>query len=348
MNNSYVLGRYVLLQEFNDKRFIGIGSKQTAIESPEVWECIIDLAEYVKGRPTLEMLQAFDEKSTVPGTLKYLLDNHFIIKDSSLTNTSRYNRSLYYYQSIGLSPEKVEVALKSSEVIILGCGGIGNHIGAALASNGIGTINLVDGDYIELSNLTRQILFDENDIDDRKVDVLARRLRERNSECQINTFDLHINSIDDLGLLPDCDLIVVSADSPGIVNIVNRFCVENKKSFINVGYMNDIAVWGPFFIPGQTGCYACGSLRTGILSKEKKISTNKTRIDELNQDFKSATFPPINATASALATSDIIRFLAGSRSIASVNKRVGFHDLTLKLETQDFSVNKECPICQSR
>ncbi|NIG98741.1 MAG: hypothetical protein G5701_07605 [Serratia symbiotica] len=52
---------------------------------------------------------------------------------------------------------------KKSRVTILGCGGIGNHIGAALATNDIGTINLVDGDHIELSNLTRQILFDEND-----------------------------------------------------------------------------------------------------------------------------------------------------------------------------------------
>ncbi|MBF1995259.1 ThiF family adenylyltransferase [Serratia symbiotica] len=348
MNDIYSLGRYVIFQELGDTRLIGVGSKQTVIESQFMWQCIINLSELARRRPTLQKLREYDENSSNPGTLQFLLDNNFIIKDTDLISTSRYNRSLYYYQSIGLSPEDVETSLKKSRVTILGCGGIGNHIGAALATNGIGTINLVDGDHIELSNLTRQILFDENDIDARKVDVLAKRLRERNSHCRIHTFDTHINTIDDLKEIPESDIIIVSADSSGIVNLVNIFCVENKKTFINVGYMNDIAIWGPFVIPGETGCYACGSLRIGLIGKDKNLNSNEDRLRKLNQDFKSATFPPINATASALATSDIIRYLAGSKSISSLNKRIGFHDLTLKLETQDFSINEECIVCQNR
>lgn len=348
LKTFYTLGRYVILQVLGGSRFIGIGSRQKAIDSEITWGCIIGLCKLSKKRTTLEHLRQYDKNSSAPGTLDFLLENHFVIPDSDITSSSRYSRTLYYYQSIGLDPETAQVNLKKATVTILGCGGIGNHIGASLVSNGVGTINLVDGDYVELTNLTRQILFNERDINSRKVEILAKRLSERNSESTINTLDLHINNEEDLSNIPSSDLFIVSADSNGIINLVNTYCLKNKISFVNVGYMNDIAVWGPFVIPGKTGCYACGAMRTGIMGKEKEDNNVHQLIDELNHDFKSATFPPVNASAAALATSDIIRYLSGSSAIASLNKRIGLHDFTLKVETQDFSKNDECSVCQNR
>ncbi len=156
---------------------------------------------------------------------------------------------------------------------------------------------------------------------------------------------MYINDESDLSKLPKSDLIVLSADSENIVTLVNQFCVENKIPYINVCYMNDIAVWGPFYIPEESGCHSCGCNRLKFSDSEN--INNKSKIKNINKGFKSATFPPINATASALATSDIIRFLAGSKLISSKNKRLGLHDFTLKVEEQDFSKNEDCNVCKN-
>lgn len=214
---------------------------------------------------------------------------------------------------------------------------------AALATNGIGQLNLVDADHIELTNLTRQILFDENSVSQKKVDVLSVELQKRNSECIINTFDKHIESVEDLEALPKSDFYVVSADSYNLLSIINKYCQKHSVPYMNVGYMNDIAVWGPLVIPKKTGCHNCGCLRLKLTKKDDNIRQQK--INSLNKGFKSATFPPINGTAAALATGDIIRYLAGSSEISSLNKRIGIHDQTLKIEVQDFSKNTECTQC---
>lgn len=340
------LGRYVLFQEFNGQMFLGLGSKQQEVTSIEKWNTILDLCEKAKKGTTLDQLNLIDEASSAPGTLQYLLDNNFIIKPSVLSETSRYSRTFYYYQSLGLDIDETEKRLKKASVTILGCGGIGNHISAALATNGIGQLNLVDADHIELTNLTRQILFSENDVDKKKVEVLGSELESRNSDCIIKAYDEHILNESDLSKLPETDLYVVSADSPNLLNVINKYCLDKSIPYINVGYMNDIAVWGPFVIPNETGCHNCGCLRLKLTSIETN-AIRQQRLDALNMNFKSATFPPINGTASSLATGDIIRYLAGSRNISSLNKRIGVHDQTLKVEVQDFSKNNECTQCQS-
>ncbi|UYA62168.1 Molybdopterin biosynthesis protein MoeB [Pectobacterium sp. F1-1] len=343
--NKYVLGKYVIAQELRDGNYLGLGSKQVKIKSEEQWKCIISLAAKAIEPIELSELEKIDIVSEIPGTLQYLIENNFIVESCEVSMTSRYSRTYYYYQSLGLNVEQAEKNMRNSTVTVLGCGGIGNHISAALVSNGVGHVNLVDGDYIELSNLTRQILFDEHNVGCRKVEILAKRLKERNSECNINSIDLYIKDENDLDKLPKSDLIILSADSEDIVTVVNKYCIKNKVPYINVCYMNDIAVWGPFVIPGKTGCHACGCERLSLSAKSS--GDNSAILKCINNRFKSATFPPVNATASALATADIIRYLAGSEAISTINRRIGLHDYTLKVEEQDFSINKNCKVCQN-
>ncbi|WP_273789640.1 ThiF family adenylyltransferase [Bartonella sp. ML70XJBT] len=81
--------------------------------------------------------------------------------DNILNN--RYSRSHLHYQSYGMHPASVQHTLLQKSVVILGRGGIGNHVSAMLAASGVGKLTLVDNDVIELTNLTRQILFTEED-----------------------------------------------------------------------------------------------------------------------------------------------------------------------------------------
>ena len=76
-------------------------------------------------------------------------------------------------------------SLAGSRVVLLGCGGIGSLVAITLATAGVGELILVDGDHVEPSNLTRQFLFTEADVGLPKAEVLARKLRRRNSSCQV-------------------------------------------------------------------------------------------------------------------------------------------------------------------
>jgi len=192
-----------------------------------------------------------------------LLSNNFIVP-FSITENSRYNRTNLYYQSVGGNPANINQKLESAQVSIIGCGGIGNHVAAMLACNGVGKICLIDSDVIELSNLTRQILFTEKSVGKFKVDVLAEEIHARNSEIIVKKLNLMISSSSDFDQLDHRDLFIISADSPGLVKIANQYCIQNNIPFINIGYLNDISTYGPFVIPKISGCINCGLLRLEI------------------------------------------------------------------------------------
>lgn len=180
----------------------------------------------------------------------------------------RYSRNFLHFGLYGNNPQRTQNLLFSSTVTVLGCGGIGNHIAHALATSGVGHIALVDHDCVELSNLTREIMFTEDDIGKYKVHVLKQSLEQRHQGINISTWLLKIQKHTDLKGLPESDLIVVSADHPPNIGMwVNEYCVSQRKSYIMVGYINDISVIGPFYIPGKTSCYACKNL---VLIRRKK------------------------------------------------------------------------------
>ncbi|MGH8906704.1 MAG: ThiF family adenylyltransferase [Egibacteraceae bacterium] len=80
----------------------------------------------------------------------------------------------------------------------------------------MGRLTLVDDDIVELSNLTRQFMFTERDVGGSKVALLSTALRQRSRCTKIQQISRAVHGIPDLEDLPRADLIIVSADSPGI------------------------------------------------------------------------------------------------------------------------------------
>lgn len=350
---KFILAKHVLFQSYDGGGLIGLGSRQQKVAHIEDWYNLLELCEMAVIPRSLVEIQSMSIKNNCSDLLSLLLENHFVIPyhEDHGESESRYNRSELYYQSIGASPSTTNENLRNSSISIIGCGGIGNHISAILATSGVGEIHLVDEDTVELSNLTRQILFEEQDVGIKKTTALSRSLRARNSNCHIIEVDIFIDGDSALDTLSARDLFIVSADSPAsLLSTVNSYCLKNNIPFISVGYLNDISIFGPLVLPGESGCVICGSIRMGL----KAATTSNTvelskKIARLNSRFKSATFPPVNSAAAALATSDIIKFLGklgNPKDLPSVNQRVGLHDRTLKIEIQDFSRHTECSACQ--
>ncbi|OKO97961.1 hypothetical protein Xedl_03892 [Xenorhabdus eapokensis] len=187
-------------------------------------------------------------------------------------------------------------------------------------------------------------MFTEDDVGFHKIDVLEREIKRRNKNIQVNTIKKSINNQDDLVCLPEADLIALSADYPNeLVSWVNSYAVKNKLPFINIGYIGDISVFGPFYIPNESGCFACNSNIAPDIESDHMDLHKYAEI--INKKFQAPSFVAVNAMSSAMATNDIIRYLGGCVKPLSVNKRIGIHSNELKIEYQECPVNKECRVC---
>lgn len=346
----FQIAKYISVGRHGKGGVINTGSKQLVITDKNKWEiCVIILSKFIEKNnfkdieshlissyPNIPLSEFYD-------SFNYLKNNG-VIKEEFLYNpTERYSRSKIYYSYFDKDPNEVQNNLKNSSVTIIGCGGIGNHVSAILATAGVGTITLVDADKIEKSNLTRQVLFSEQDVGKYKINILERELIKRNHNTIVKTINLNINSIDDFNKIEKSDVFIISADSPfELIEWTNQYCVLNQQAYINVGYINDISLIGPFYIPNKTACFNCCRYIPDFIQHDPL----QNEIEIINKNFKPATAAPVNNIAAAIAANDILKYLGNFGEILSVNKRIGIYSNSLKIETQDFSINTECQVCQ--
>lgn len=175
-----------------------------------------------------------------------------------IDQSSIYSRSksFYWRNHCGNAQE----ILKNKKVLILGCGGIGSHVGWNLTTLGVGEIDLVDFDVVEMSNLNRQILYDEYDIGKSKVEVLQEKLHNLNKNINITGICKKITSEMDLEMLctkKSYDLIIKSLDSPLMFSKwLDTVCVRNKLKYISAIVMDSYLTVGPSFIPDKSLTYS--------------------------------------------------------------------------------------------
>lgn len=130
---------------------------------------------------------------------------------------TRYSRQMMLPQ-IGHAGQQ---ALLASKVVIVGSGGLGCAIGQVLVRGGVGQVTLYDDEKIELSNLHRQILFDENDLGDDKSSVAARKLSAINSQVCVRSKVERVRQENVAKLFDDVDLVIDATD-----NIPSRYMLN--------------------------------------------------------------------------------------------------------------------------
>lgn len=166
----------------------------------------------------------------------------------------RYSRQMRFY-GIG---EEGQRRLLASRVTLCGCGALGTVIANALVRAGVGFVRIVDRDFIEPSNLQRQVLFDENDIADNlpKAEAAARKLRAINSSITIEPVVTDIDRTNIEELCRDADVILDGTDNFEIRYLINDVSVKTGKPWV---YGGSIGSHGQTMtiIPGQTPCLRC-------------------------------------------------------------------------------------------
>jgi len=162
----------------------------------------------------------------------------------------RYSRQL---PLLGLEGQE---QLLKAQVLVVGAGGLGCPALQYLVAAGVGFIDIIDGDNIELSNLQRQILYSESDIAQNKARVAVKRLKRLNPDCQLTPYPYFINEDNARERLAHVQLVIDASDNYKTRYVLNNACHPLKIPLISASiYQFDAQL--SVFNYQQGPCYQC-------------------------------------------------------------------------------------------
>ncbi len=214
--------------------------------------------------------------------------------------------------------------LKRARVIIAGAGGLGSPAAIYLAAAGVGVIRLIDHDVVELSNLNRQVLHFNKDLDRRKVESAAEKLMAQNPALKLEAFSVTIDASNVRSLVADCDVIIDAMD-----NLPTRFLLNETAIALRIPFVHG-AVYGlegraMTVIPGSSACLRC--LYRAAPPKEK--------------------FPVLGATPGVIGcieATEAIKIITGIGKLLT-NRLLIYDGLTMKFTELKVTRNENCDHC---
>ena len=172
----------------------------------------------------------------------------------SLEPDQRYSRQILF-QGIGAEGQ---LRLTTARVGIVGCGATGSAVASLLARAGVGTIRIIDRDYVEPSNLQRQSLFDESDAVESlpKSVAAARKISAFNSQIVVDPRIADLTPSNIATLLEGVQLILDGTDNFETRYLINDFAVQQSLPWIYTAAVGSYGVTMNV-IPGKSACLAC-------------------------------------------------------------------------------------------
>ena len=166
----------------------------------------------------------------------------------------RYSRQILF-PPIGAEGQK---QLAAARVAIVGCGATGSALASLLARAGVGYLRIIDRDYVEPSNLQRQVLFDESDAAESlpKAVAAARKIKGFNSDITVEPHAADLTPQNAEELLSSVDILLDGTDNFETRYLINDFAVNQGVPWIYAAAVASYAVTMTV-LPGETACLAC-------------------------------------------------------------------------------------------
>jgi molybdopterin-synthase adenylyltransferase len=218
-------------------------------------------------------------------------------------NLDRYSRQIRFPQ-LG---EDGQRNLLKSRVLLCGCGALGTVLAETLTRAGVGFLRVVDRDFVEFSNLQRQVLFDENDIAEHlpKSVAAARKLKTINSDVTIEPIVADVDYTNIRELAEGVDLILDGTDNFEIRFLINDASLELNIPWVYAGCISCHGQSMPIF-PNESACLRC------LIDSPPDPGSTETC------DTAGILGPTVNVIASMQAMT-AIKILAGRREDVSLS-----------------------------
>lgn len=167
---------------------------------------------------------------------------------------NRYSRQLLLSQ-VDITQQQT---LLNATVLIVGVGGLGAPVALYLAGAGVGRLLLVDNDTVALSNLQRQIIYDDSQLEQSKVTAAQQRLQAMNPDVQVETFAERLNTANLPPLVQRATVVVDCSDNFPTRFALNAACVQQQKPLVSgaaTGFQGQLSIFLNNIL--DSPCYRC-------------------------------------------------------------------------------------------
>lgn len=238
----------------------------------------------------------------------------------------RYSRHILL-QDVGIEGQ---MKLAEARVLIIGAGGLGAPIAMYLAAAGIGTIGIVDGDVVEISNLQRQIIHFTKDINVPKVDSAKEKMTAMNPDVKVETIHEYVRADNIRELIRDWDFVVDGTDTFAIKFLINDACVMENKPFSHGGILR-FDGQTMTVVPGQSACYRCVFIKPPPANAVPSCS-------------QAGVLGAIAGMLGTIQAAEVLKFVTGVGDLLE-NRLLSFNAKNMRFREVNFKKNPKCGIC---
>ncbi len=240
----------------------------------------------------------------------------------------RYSKQIIL-KNIGFLGQK---RIFSSKVLVVGIGGLGCPVVLYLASTGVGNIALVDDDKVSISNLNRQILFNDKDVGKFKVVQAKKVLNRINKKIKVDIYKDRLNEKNISKILNNYDIICDCSDNFTTRYLLNDYSLKNKKILISAAISKfDTHIFNFNFLK-NIPCYRC--FMPEIPDDENKCDTD-------------GILPTVAGIAGTLQANEVIKSILNKRS-ELIGKMIILNALSLNFRKIKLTKNLNCLSCSKK
>lgn len=259
----------------------------------------------------------------------------------------RYSRQIFLPNVDVCGQEK----LNAAHVVVMGVGGLGSLSAAYLLGAGVGKLTLIDDDVVDITNLHRQLLYTENDIGRKKVDVAAQRLSLMNADCHLETVDQRL-SVDQLqSLYVEADLVLDGTDNFATRWQVNEACYLSKTPLVSAAVTQFSGQLSTFDYVDNSPCYQClypnfkATIRGGVGRTDVEVDVSDVVNDVENNCAENGVLGPNVGMMASLQTLHALKYLLGL-NVESLHRLMVIDMLNDKQKNIALQVDTMCLICR--
>lgn len=237
----------------------------------------------------------------------------------------RYSRHILL-QDVGVEGQE---KISNGKVLIVGAGGLGAPIALYLAAAGVGTIGIIDGDVVDLSNLQRQVIHFTPDVNKAKVLSAKEKINQLNPDVKVIAYHELLTASNALEIIRPYDFIVDGTDNFPVKFLINDACVMAGKPFSHGGILRfdgqTITV-----LPG-TACYRC-------------IFHSPPPPDMVPTCSQAGVLGAIAGMLGTIQATEVLKYLTGVGDLLT-NRLLTFNAKKMEFRTIRVKHNHQCGIC---
>lgn len=295
----------------------------------------------------MEIIAAVEEFNNL-GFLLHTDPNQHILGPTELERFKGNVNYMSHFSPPNMDPSYFQEKISNARITIIGMGAFGCSLLFNLAGLGVRNVRIIDFDTVDLSNLNRQLLFNEKDIGKLKIDAAKEFMKAFYSSMDIETINQKIDQNTLIEpMIEGSDFVILAADQPFLLlqRWVNEACVNKGIPFISGGINISMGQYNTI-IPGETGCVDCMHIHN--------FKENDDYLSIVQRTLEENFIPPNTATApnlmmiTGIIASEVYKFLTALEKPLSLGKLLRYDFMNYETtKIREWEIQVDCPTCGS-